>query len=160
MRRIAAIAGLVAVAVLATSCTRRTPVKQFAEVPTLLTVADLIYDPNAYNRQEVTVEGWYRTGQYTAVLQPGFSYRGGTAIWVYDENHEDEPTGPPQREKTRHRRVELTKQDRVNQNVLDEQWGKTVHVVFQGEFRCGTGFGHQSKYQCAIFLDRVLAVGD
>lgn len=142
---------------------RATSVRRFEQLPTLLTVADLVYQPVAYNRQVVTVTGWYRTGAGMAVLQPGFSYHGGTVIWVYDENREDEPTGPPDREAMRREKRQaprLTKQDRENLRALDAHWGTPVQVVLEGEFRCGTGFGHQSLYRCALFLGRVLAVGD
>lgn len=135
-------------------------VRSFQQLPTLLTVADLVYQPAAYNRQEVTVEGWYRTGPRVAVLQPGFSYHGGTTVWVYDENREDEPTGPPLRDPRRkHHGPALSKRELTNQRTLDGLWGQTVHVVLEGEVRCGT-FGHNSQYRCALFMDRVLAVGD
>ncbi len=161
MRAIAHPASIVAVAaaLLLSACLHRTTrVRTYEQRPTLLTVADLIYQPNSYNRQEVVVEGWYRTGKQISVLQPGYSYHGGTAVWVYDENHEDEPTGPPQRDPSQRTEPELTAQELANQRALDASWGRTVHVVFEGEFRCGTGFGHLSQYRCALFLDRVLAI--
>lgn len=146
---------------LLSGCARHaTRVRAFQQLPTLLTVADLIYQPAAYNRQVVTVYGWYRTGPHMAVLQPGFSYHGGTIIWVYDEDREDEPTGPPVRNFSKKDLPRYTHQEQRNFRALDAHWGQAVQVVMEGEFRCGTGFGHQSQYRCALFLGRVLAVGD
>lgn len=108
--------------------------RQTAEIevgPTIPTVklCDLIRKPHLYGRQMVRVQGIYRYGLEWSELYCVECLTGGS-VWVeFDVSLESR-----------------TKKKLIKRISGNGDLGRTVNVVFVGQYFTGNGYGHMSRY--------------